>query len=131
MAKFRPVSEADRDEVSRWIEADPGHAGKMTADFFLHSGQFHSLFAANDDDGTVMYLRCEAEGKKMRVHIQFGPDRKRIMRVFREGFPQVCEDAKVRGFLSIVFDSSSPALVKWMLIEFHFTAELECSLVRA
>jgi len=129
MAKFRPVSEADRDEVSRWIEADPGHAGKMTADFFLNPGKFHSLFAVSDEDGTVMFIRLEAEGnRRMRAHIQFGPDRKRIIRTFREGWPQVAEDAKARGFYNIIFDSCSGALVKWMIQEFKFRAELECIL---
>jgi hypothetical protein len=123
MAKFRAVKEADRSEIETWIEADPGHAGRMTADFFLIPGKDHSLYAVGDEEGTVMYIRCNSEASKMRAHIQFGPDKKRIKEVFRSGWPVVMDDARQRGFKSIVFDSCSPTLVKWMLMEFHFSAE--------
>lgn len=124
MAKFRPVKETDRSEIQAWIDADPGHAGRMTADFFIVPGKFHSLYAVGDEDGTVMYIRQESDGPlRCRAHIQFGPDKRRIMNVFREGFPLVMEDAKKRGFVSLVFDSTSPALVKWMMCEFGFSAE--------
>lgn len=122
------MSETDRPEVDAWIAADPGHAGKMTADFFLTPGRFHSLYAVCDEDGTCMYIRQEAFGSKTRAHIQFGTDRKRIMNTFREGFPQIVSDAKSRGFTGISFDSASPALIKWMVSEFHFRAELELAL---
>ena len=129
MAKFRPVTLEDWPEVQAWIDADPGHAGKMDAGFFLTPGRCYSLYAVGDELGTVMYIRQENSGPyRMRAHIQFGPDRKRVMRAFREGFPLVADDARKRGFRSILFDSSSPALVKWMLMEFKFNCTCEAVL---
>jgi hypothetical protein len=126
MAKFRAVKEEDRSEIETWIAADPGHAGKMTADFFLEAGKTHSLYAVGDEEGTAMYIRCELSGPyRMRAHIQFGPDKKRIMKCFRDGWPLVMDDAKKRGFKSVLFDSTSPTLVKWMMSEFKFKAECE------
>lgn len=100
----------------------------MTADFFLLPGT-HSLYAIEDEEGTVMYVRQEPEAEaKCRMYIQFGPDVKRMMKVFREAFPVVLNDAKLRGFKAFVFDSHSPALVRWLMMEFCFTAECEAAL---
>ena len=123
MAKFRNVNQCDYKEIQAWINADPGHADKMTADFFLEPGRFHSVFAIGDEEGTVCYAREEAEGNKIRMHLQFGVDKRRVMHTFREAYRMISEDAKQRGFTEIAFESQSPALVKFMMQEFHFTAE--------
>lgn len=128
MAKFRAVKESDKEELDTWIAADPGHAGRVTSEFFLTPGKYHSLCAVEDEQGTVMYLRLEGEMDNMRAHIQFCSNRKRIMKTFREGFPFVMADARARGFKAVVFDSCSPALVRWMIFEFHFLAEMKAVL---
>lgn len=128
LVKFRAVSEADRLEIDKWIAADPGHKDVLTSKTFLIPIGQCSLYALEDEQGTVMYTRWEVEGPSLRVRIQFGPDRKRVISALREGFPQVREDAKKRGFKSITFDSKSPALVKLMMQEFGFVAALEAPL---
>lgn len=128
MANFRAVSEQDRPEIQAWIDADPGHAGKMTADFFLTPGRFHSLYAIEDEEGPVMHVRSEAEAQKTRMHIQFGPDRKRIVKAFREAYPIVAADVRKRGFLGIVFETSSPALAHFVMKKFNFAATCEVTL---
>lgn len=100
----------------------------MNADFFLIPGKFHSLYAVEDDQGTVMYVRQEGQAHKMRVHIQFGGNSRRVLDALREGLPMVMQDAKGRGFKSLVFDSQSPALTRFMVSEFKFMAELEMAL---
>lgn len=127
MCKFRAVSEADRQEIDAWIAADPGHAGKMTADFFLTPGQ-RSLYAIEDDKGTVGYICQEAEAHKVRMHLQFCPDKRRVLRTFQEAYKVIVSDAKSRGFDGIVFASESPALVKFMMNEFGFSAECKAVL---
>ena len=128
MAKFRSVSEADRPEEEAWIAADDSHRGQMTADKFLVPGSTYALYAVGDEQGTVMYVKQQAEGSKTRMHIQFGPDRRRVMNVMREGFPVVASDAKGRGFTGVVFYSYSPALVKFAMKEFGFRADCEMTL---
>ena len=129
MVKFRAVSESDRPEIEAWIAADDSHRGQMTADKFLVPGKTYALYAVGDDQGTVMYVKQEAEGSKTRMHIQFCPDRRRAMNTMREGFPIVASDAKERGFTGVVFYSHSPALVKFVMKEFGFRADCEAQLV--
>lgn len=119
---FRSVDERDRREIEDWIAADPGHTGQVQPDFFLNGNGVASVYGVGDEEATVMYVRQERDGIDTRMHIQFGPDKKRIIRVFSEAFPQVAADAKRRGFRSIVFDSCSPALVRWMA-DFGFKAD--------
>jgi hypothetical protein len=128
MAKFRAVTEADRPLIERWIADDPGHRGIIEADQFLKPGRFHSLYCVEDEEGPTMFVRQEVQGMKTRLYIQFGPDRKRIVKTVKEGFPKVIDDARKRGFVGIVFDTASPALAKFFLTVYRFRAELEMTL---
>lgn len=129
LVKFRAVSEADRLEIDKWIEADDSHRGQITADKFLVAGRTWALYAVGDEQGAVMYVRQESEGSKTRMHIQFSPDRRRAIAVMREGFPYVAADAKKRGFKAVVFYSHSPALVKFVISNLGFRADCEAQLV--
>lgn len=128
MVKFRAVTESDRPQIEEWIESDASHRGQMTADKFLVQGSTHALYAIGDEQGTVMYVRQEAEGSKTRMHVQFGPDRRRIMSTLLEAFPMVSKDAKNRGFTGVVFYSHSPALVKFFVSKLHARANCEVAL---
>lgn len=128
MVKFRPVSESDRSEIETWIVLDDHHRGRLTADKFLVPGPQHAIYAVGDEQGTVMYVRQEAEGSKTRMWVQFCPDRKRIMETMRQGFPLVKQDAKKRGFTAVVFDTSSPSLARFVVKELGFRADCEVTL---
>lgn len=122
MVKFRTVKEEDRAEIDAWIASDPGHVGKMTADFFIRIPLTSIACVLEDDKGPAMYVRFDDEGRSTRAHIQFAPDRRRIVRALEEGYPAVAQTMKARGFHAIIFDSCSPALMKWMA-GFGFTFE--------
>jgi hypothetical protein len=128
MVKFRKVTDADKPEVQAWIDADASHRGKIEPEFYLTQGKHHAVYAVGDEEGTVMYVRHEAEGSKIRMHIQFCTDRRRIMKAMREGFPLIKNDAKTRGFTGIVFYTHSPALVKFVVGELGFRADCEAVL---
>jgi hypothetical protein len=119
---FRAVETGDRHQICEWILNDPGHAGMITPEFFLEGNETSSVYAVEDEKGTVMYIRQESEEKSTRLHMQFGPSKKRVLKALREGYAVVKADARRRGFTRIIFDSMSPALVR-CLIEMGFVAE--------
>jgi hypothetical protein len=124
---FRRTVADDLLTISGWIQADPGHLND-DVNFWLNTGPGVSCYALGDETGVVMFVRQETEGANSRLHVQFAPfDRKRIVRVLREGYPLVAQDAKDRGFHRIVFSSESPALIRTML-EMGFKAELAAEL---
>lgn len=127
LVNFRAVSEADRTELASWIACDDAHRG-IEADFWLVPSSHYALYAVADEHGTAMYVRQESYCGKTKMHIQFCPDRKRVIEVCREGLPIVMQDARKRGFTALVFDSSSPALVRFLMTHFRFKAECEAAL---
>jgi hypothetical protein len=118
MVKFRAVKEEDREEIVKWME------GRGSPEPFLCGNELASVYAIDDEKGTVMYVRTEANDCAMRIHIQFCLSARRSFNSLKEGFPVVRADAKNRGFREIVFDSVSPALIRHM-IGMGFRAEMK------
>lgn len=111
---FREVTEEDRKQVTEWIAADASHHGIVDPDFYLHGNSNSSVYALGDGEGTAFYVRQEAHGEMVRMFIQFGPDKRRILEVFEQAYPIVKQDAQLRGFKSILFSTCSPTMVRWM-----------------
>jgi hypothetical protein len=120
--KFRAVNEGDRHALTEWIVNDPGHAGRISPDFFLDGNGVASVVGVEDAKGPVIFIRSEVEGETIRLHMQFSPQKKRVIQALREGFSFVKADAKKRGFKRLTFDSLSPALVRCVM-EMGFKAE--------
>lgn len=126
VVKFRAVTEDDRRQITEWIINDPAHAGIVSPDSLMDGNGTASVYALEDDRGTVMYVRQEPERERMRIHIQFGPSARRSLNALKAGYPIVKADAKNRGFKEIVFDSLSPALIR-SVVDLGFT--IECKAV--
>lgn len=125
MVKFRPITEADIPEIGTWILAEPDHAERMDASFYTQRRDGSVSFAIDDEQGTVMYVRQDAEPDfRLRLHTDFPPNSKqRVAQALAEAYPLVAEDAKLRGFKEIIFDSASVPLTRFMT-RFGFKAEL-------
>lgn len=123
---FRAVTENDRTQVESWIASDPAHRN-VSADLLLDGNGSASVYAIEDDKGTVMYVRQETEGSCVRLHAQFCTSSKRSFNSLKEAYPVVKADAKARGFTGIIFDSVSPALVRCMM-DLGFKAECRAEL---
>jgi len=82
--KFREVGEEDREQIERWINADPMHRFNLTPEHFL--GELPdgardprpTCYALEDEKGAVFYVRIS---RAARVTIQFAPDNTRGARV--------------------------------------------------
>lgn len=127
MILFRPTVPEDLLTIERWIEADPAHKG-MDGNFWIATSRGISCYAIGDEAGPLMFVRQEAMATTCILHVQFANcGRKKIFNALRESYPLVREDAKQRGFTSIRFESSSPALIRTML-DMGFRAELVADL---
>lgn len=132
MIKFRATTSEDKPTIGTWIANDPWHRDKIDASFFADGEGKASCYCIEDDEGAAMFVRQEAEGEATRLHVQFPVDsaetRQRVAAALQEAYPIVAQDAKIRGFKSVVFDSESSALIRYMVEHFGFVAELRASL---
>jgi hypothetical protein len=128
MVNFRATTQADKPVIGTWIASDPAHRDRMDSSFFADGEGKASVYCIGDEQGPVMFVRQEVEGESTRLHTQFPPDapgiRKRVAEALHEAYPVVAADAKSRGFKQVVFESESPALIRYMIGTFGFTAEL-------
>jgi GNAT superfamily N-acetyltransferase len=116
MVTFRSVEDADLEQIGEWIEADSDHKGKIVPRFFMPGEtSYAASFVIEDAHGACMYVRQETEGQGIRLHVQFPPRvGKRIAVALLEAYPLVAQAAKSRGFRYAIFDSTSPALIRFM-----------------
>jgi hypothetical protein len=119
MVNFRRLVENDRALIDQWIENDPDHRAKgVTSALFFR--EFFS-FAAEDEEGAVMFLALEARPPEMVVHIQFGSlpgtvngvSERRTGKTFLEGFPTVKNQCKKCGAKAMIFETVNPKLAKF------------------
>jgi len=128
MIQFREMKEEDRPTIDNWIEKDPGHQGKMTADFFLKPKENWGVFVIVDDDQPIMFVAQEPDGLNLRLHVQFPPDNlKSVVKGLIQAYPVVEANIKSRGFKAVAFESESRALLKFMR-RFGFKQEMRAQL---
>jgi hypothetical protein len=127
MIHFRPTRPEDFATIKQWVEADPGHAD-LDPLFWATNSPSTYCFAVGDDAGELMFVKGDAEGETLWLHIQFAPfDRKRIAAALHSGYPLLAAEAKTRGFRIVRFKSVSPALIR-AVIGLGFRAELVAEL---
>lgn len=68
----RRITERDRPYIQIWIDADPHHRGKITANFFLKLHPGEDSWALEDEQGMVVFYF--KTGTAVRVFIQFAPE---------------------------------------------------------
>ena len=111
MIRYRKTVETDRPRVAADIAADPDHAGKSTVEFWLPQNHAE-CFTLEDADGPVMSIRAESV---LRLHVQFPPKSKmRIARALLEFLPKIERDAKSKGFMQVIWESTSSPLIAFV-----------------
>lgn len=113
MIRSREVSEADREQLEKWIQADPDHSGRCNADFWLKPEDGVKLFAIEDSLGTIFYVRGE---NLLRLHIQFAPpsERRRLAKAIEEFTPLIASGAKKSHYKQLIFESIVKPLVDFL-----------------
>ena len=109
---YRKIQESDRQLLTDWIAADPDHAGKNTADFWIIPS---TSFAIEDSAGPIMFVRQETQADgDLRVHVQFDSKaRLRTAKALSEALPRVKDSARNAGCKGMIFESVSPSLINF------------------
>jgi hypothetical protein len=109
---FRRLLESDKTILAEWIKADPEHAG-LSPDFFYANDKLAMVLEA--DQGPGLYLRLDPEScGTVRLHIQFGPNRRYSAITLRNGWPIFKERVLMSGKVArLVFESTSSALIRF------------------
>ena len=120
MTELRPTVREDLPQIQEWIQADPYHKDdpNWTPESLL-TGNGELAFCLTDDQGPLCFVRLNAEGERLRLSTQFGPEeevsKKRLVAgLLSYGIPAIIELGKQRGFKGIVFESFSPSLIAFM-----------------
>lgn len=121
MIDHREASAADAEQIQKWIDADPAHAGIIKADFWLPAiGEDGKALpgtkrlAVTDEKGVAFYIRVD---NVMRVSIQFPPDSERdperTKMALTGSFRVLAANGKRLGYSEMIFDSVSKSLIKF------------------
>jgi hypothetical protein len=112
--KYRKIEPEDRLLIEDWISQDSDHAGRCTADFWLPQETnvdkpFVQSFVVTDDlDHPLMFVRAE---NLLRLHIQFGPNKRVNAKALMDFIPTIERDAKKRRYKQIIWESISKPLI--------------------
>ena len=110
MLKYRPVSEQDREALTKLIAQDSDHAGKCEPDFWLKPEDGVKLFAVQDEQGDLFYARVE---NIQRWHIQFCPDTERNKAAIPACLAEIAANSK-KGYRQIIFESVYKPLTRFL-----------------
>jgi hypothetical protein len=107
--KVRPVGEKDREYLTHLITADPFHADRMTADFFLHLLPGEDAWAIEDRKGTVLlYFKTQTA---VRLSVQFTEQTPEVNRaVLSKGMAWIEAMLIQNRFREVIFDTMGPQL---------------------
>jgi hypothetical protein len=121
--KLRATTESDRAHCAAWIAADPDHAGKVKADFFLaQEPGIESLVLEDKFGEPIFYFRMT---RAVRVDIQFGPsttrqERERNQTALTLGLQWLEKLAILACIRQISFESTNPKLRTFCEYSFGF-----------
>lgn len=116
---FTPSTVEDISQLSEWIAYDPYHFHQSQPEWWL-TGMDGSLlaFCLMDERGPLSYVRLDAEGEYVRIHIQFAPEsvvsKRRLVIGMIEGVKVLNDYYKKEGMKGFVFNSINPSLVAFM-----------------
>ena len=123
-----PTTREDIPQIQEWIEADSYHKDdpNWTPESLL-TGNGELAFCLVDDKGPLCFVRLNAEGERLRLSTQFGPEsevsKKRLVTgLLSSGIPAIIEFGKQKGFRGIVFESFEPTLISFMEKQKFFAA---------
>lgn len=116
MITSRKTSPQDAAQIAAWVAADPDHAGRVSANFFLPSENPSDtkafFYTIEDALGPVFYVRGE---NVLRLHVQFAPNQKRrTPPALDEFISSISEGAKKLGYKQIIYDSVFQPLIQFL-----------------
>jgi hypothetical protein len=125
----RRAEPKELDRLNEFIAADPDHAGKCQAQFWIDQAPGVESVVFNDGPeekpgDTDVYVRLTMVA---RLDVQFPPNKTRekkmaIAQLMKQGMPWLMAELKRRGIREVVFDSKSPGLIA-MCKRFGFEAK--------
>lgn len=112
MLKYRPVTDADREKLAEEIGLDPDHKEKCNPDFWLKPEAGVRLFAVQDEEGDVLFIRAE---NVLRLHIQACSltGRKRITKVIDECLSDMAANSK-QNYRQLIFEGVFKPLIRFL-----------------
>lgn len=121
----RPVEERDRQYLSSLIEADPYHADRMDADFFLDLKPGEDAWALEtlEQGRVVLYFKTQTA---VRLSLLFSEtetkeDKTRNRLALLKGMAWIEAQLMANSFREILFDSEGPELVQMAKRRMGFT----------
>lgn len=116
MIYFESSTDEDISQIKEWTHADVYHHNQNNPTWWL-TGQGTLSFKLMDEQGVVIYVRID-EGKDYRLNCQFAPtdkvSKRRLILALTEAFPKVIKFVQTTGAESFIFNSTSPALIRFM-----------------
>jgi len=131
---LRPSLASDLELARLWTARDPDHAGRVDPGFWLSQGRYAQAYLLSDADGPVFFFKGVVRPREaaIEVHIQFPPDedeplrnmrRRRISQGLIEGLAWLEERMLAKMVTEIIFESSTPALIRFSKRHLGFTHE--------
>ena len=114
MIIFKASTVDDVSQIQEWTDADVYHRGQHNPGWWI-TGNGLLSFRVDDETGPLFYVRLD-DGEFCRLSVQFAPSnvvsKRRLIPAMLETLPKLIETAK--GSKGLIFDSVSPALIKFM-----------------
>jgi hypothetical protein len=123
---LRPCGAQDVALATRWTEADPDHAGRVSPSFWVVNG-----YLLSDSEGPIFFFKGALRGVGLEVHLQFPPYdnpamKHRLRHRISQGLIEGTEwlEKKMAGKICyITFESKTPALIRFCEKRMGFTHE--------
>ncbi len=123
--RLRPLIPNDASMLREWIAADPNHAGRFDAEWWLQKDSLTvrraaagepvpivENYLAVDKEGPLLFLRCS---NAMRLEVQFSPLAEfRIATTLGAGMPWLANEARKRRYAQIIYESRSARMVRFL-----------------
>jgi len=122
--RFEASTEADIDQIKDWLALDDSKPEGLPAEYWLTGSNGILVCRVSDDEGVVLYLRCEMEDDLIRFHALFIPgdtNRKRIAVLLTNAFPQFFQHMVTEYCAEgMVMMTGSEDLARFMTTKFGF-----------
>jgi hypothetical protein len=121
LAKLKATTQDDLGKIKGWIAADFWHKDdpSFQEPERLLTGQGLLSFQVADDEGSLCFVRLDAEGSMVRFATQFGPEeevskKRLVMGLLSMGLPAIINFSKEQGYKGLVFESTNAPLIAFM-----------------
>jgi hypothetical protein len=122
--KFTNTTQADTEQLTEWIQADPYHKDCLNPQWWF-TGNGLLSYCLQDSKGPTMYVRLDKDEELLRLHTQFAPDNQvsklRVVKSLMYALPRMEQFAKSKDLKGYVYRSTSQSLIDFMQIKFGFT----------